>query len=63
VKQPTPPHWELYDLREDPREMQNVYDDPAYADTVKRLKAELIRLKRRVGDTDDQYPELTRLLD
>src|SRR5690606_33337185 len=24
--------WELYDLKEDPSEMKNVYDDPAYAD-------------------------------
>ncbi len=63
VKQSTPPHWELYDLRKDPHEMQNVYDDPAYAETVNRLKKELAQLKKRVGDTDDEYPELARLSD
>ena len=44
--------WELYDLRKDPREMKNVYDDPAYADTVKQLKAELERLRKKYRDTD-----------
>jgi arylsulfatase A-like enzyme len=37
--------WELFDLREDPQEMKNVYGDPAYADTRKQLEAELKRLQ------------------
>ena len=53
-----PPHWELYDLGADPREMQNVYDDPDYAGTAARLRAELARLKVEVGDTDERYPGL-----
>ncbi len=44
--------WELYDLRKDPREMKNVLDDPAYAGTVKKLKAELQRLRKKYKDTD-----------
>ncbi len=44
--------WELYDLRKDPREMKNVFDDPAYADTVKKLKAELKRLRKKYKDTE-----------
>ncbi len=47
-----PPEWELFDLKKDPMEMNNVYDDPAYAEVVKELKAELIRLRRQVGDND-----------
>ena len=39
MSSPTPAHWELYDLDKDPREMQNVYADPAYAAVVKDLKA------------------------
>lgn len=57
-KTPTTPGWELYDLRKDPHEMNNVYRDPAYANVVKELKAELLRLKKQVGDTDEKYPEL-----
>ncbi|MHC4109628.1 MAG: sulfatase family protein [Planctomycetota bacterium] len=44
--------WELYDLKKDPREMKNVLDDPAYADTVKKLKAELQRLRKKYKDED-----------
>jgi arylsulfatase A-like enzyme len=47
----TAPEWEMYDLRKDPREMHNVYADPAYAATVKKLKSELNRLQKEAGDT------------
>jgi arylsulfatase A-like enzyme len=46
--------WELYDLRKDPREMRNVYGDPAYAKMVEELKKELYRLKKELKD-DDQF--------
>jgi len=45
--------WELYDLARDPHEMNNVYDDPAYAGVVGELKAELRRLRHQYGDTDE----------
>jgi len=61
VKKPTPAYWELYDLEKDPHEMNNVYADPAYATAVKDLKAELLRLKEEVGDTDEGYPELMKV--
>jgi N-acetylglucosamine-6-sulfatase len=62
LKQPTPAHWELYDLQNDPREMNNVYGSPEYADTVTRLKAQLANLKQQLGDTDEKYPELLNRL-
>jgi len=52
-KTPTPPEWELFDLNKDPKEMNNVYDDPAYGNIVKELKAELIRLRKELGDDND----------
>jgi len=58
---PTTPGWELYDLRKDPDERHNVYADPAYADALKQLKVELLRLKQEVGDTDEKYPELMKI--
>ncbi len=39
--------WELYDLGKDPEELRNVYDDPAYAEVVKGLEAELERLRAK----------------
>ena len=63
VKTPTSPHWELYDLRKDPREMQNVIADPAYQSTLKKLKHQLSQLKQQTGDTDDRFPELKKRRD
>lgn len=45
------PEWELFDLEKDPRELRNVYHDPAYAHVVAELAEELERLQREVGDT------------
>ncbi len=47
----TAPEWELFDMRKDPREMHNLYGDPAYAGVVKQLKAELAKLQKEYGDT------------
>ncbi len=44
--------WELFDLKKDPRELKNVYADPTQADTVKRLKADLARLRKELDDRD-----------
>ncbi|MGE3819198.1 MAG: sulfatase/phosphatase domain-containing protein [Isosphaeraceae bacterium] len=54
VPSPTEPYWELYDLVKDPREMNNLYGDPALADVTLRLKGELKRLCASVGDVDDE---------
>lgn len=53
--------WELYDLEKDPKQMHNVIDDPAYADKVVKLKAELKELQRLYGDdgTLDDYREIS----
>jgi arylsulfatase A-like enzyme len=46
------PEWELYDLRNDPREMKNLYRDPKYSKVVRDLKAQLKRLQSDAGDTE-----------
>ncbi|UXP32605.1 sulfatase [Reichenbachiella agarivorans] len=49
--------WELYDRLDDPNEMNNVYDDPAYADVVKELQIKLTELRSKYKDS----PELDSL--
>ena len=44
------PDWELYDMRKDPREMHNLYHDPARASLIAKLKAELDRKQKECGD-------------
>ena len=43
-------YWEFFDLREDPDELHNRYDDPQFAKRVAELKEELYGLRRHYGD-------------
>ena len=43
--------WELLDRKKNPEETRNFYADPAYAETVKELKAEILRLQGEVKET------------
>ncbi len=53
--------WELYDRKKDPQEMNNIYNNPAYAETVERLKMELADLRTKYKDSeqlDQKYIEM-----
>lgn len=53
--------WELYDRLKDPQEMNNVYDDPAYAEIVTTLKEQLAELRVKYKDSkelDQKYIDL-----
>jgi arylsulfatase A-like enzyme len=52
IDDPKPPEWEMFDLEKDPYELNSVYDDPAYADTVRRLTEQLYQLKEQVKDPE-----------
>ncbi len=53
--------WELYDRKKDPQEMNNVYDNPEYAEVVKTLKVKLDELRVKYKDSkelDQKYIDL-----
>lgn len=43
--------WELYDLKNDPTEMHNIYNDENMKDVISELKTELVRLQELYQDT------------
>ena len=45
--------WELYDRMKDPSELNNVYDDPAYASIVTQLKLELKDMRIKYQDSEE----------
>ncbi len=59
----TPVGWELYDLRVDPNEMQNVYGKPEYAEITKKLKADLKQMRVDLGDHDNDYPKIKAIIE
>jgi len=48
--------WELFDLGNDPMELNSVYTDPAYAKTITTLKEELDRLRTHYQVPEDERP-------
>jgi arylsulfatase A-like enzyme len=50
-------YWELFDLKEDPKELRSVYGDPKYAKVQAELESEVKRLRRELKVTDQDPPE------
>jgi arylsulfatase A-like enzyme len=44
--------WELYDIKADPQEMKNVYNDPAYASVITDLHNRLTKLMEKYKDSE-----------
>ena len=62
-KNPTPVAWEVYDLTQDPQEMQNKYEDPKYATKIAELKEELQKKRQKLRETDDNFPAVQGIID
>ena len=42
--------WELYDIKQDPTEMHNIYDKPEMKGVITDLKAQLLKLQEQYDD-------------
>ncbi|MFY0598192.1 MAG: sulfatase [Cyclobacteriaceae bacterium] len=58
----TPAAWEFYDLSKDPKEVNNVYADPAYSEIIANLKVRLKETRNELKETDDQYPHIQEVI-
>jgi arylsulfatase A-like enzyme len=61
--QQTPAAWELYDLRHDPFETNNVYGDSKYKQVAAGLKAQLKATRSELNETDAKYPHIQTVID
>ena len=50
TNQATPPAWEFYDLKNDPLELKNQYQNPKYKNIIQLLKKDLVDLRANYGD-------------
>lgn len=58
----TPVAWEFYDLQRDPQEMQNEYNNPAYADEICKMKKELRAKRKALQEEDDKFPHIQEVI-
>ena len=58
----TPATWEFYDLRNDPKELHNRYNDPAFKEIIEELKKELKRQREELNETDNKYPHIQKIV-
>ena len=63
LKEPSEPAWEFFDLKKDPKENHNAYNDPEYSEIIKQMKIELQKQRELVGDTDVKYPVMQDLFE
>lgn len=59
----TPHTWEFYDLKNDPQELHNRYNDPAYREIIAELKSELRKQREELNETDEDYPEIQAIIE
>ncbi|WP_238857916.1 sulfatase family protein [Poritiphilus flavus] len=59
----TPVAWEFYDLEKDPKELNNLYGNPEYAETIADLKRQLKQLRADLNETDANYPHIQNVID
>jgi len=59
----TPVAWEFYDLKKDPKEMNNAYNDPVYSETITELKQQLLSLREDLNETDANFPHIQKVID
>ncbi len=59
----TPVAWEFYDMNKDPKEMNNAYNDPAYAEVIKEMKVKLKQKRADLNEGDAKYPHIQKIID
>lgn len=59
----TPVAWEFYDMNNDPKEMNNAYNDPKYAEIIAEMKQELIKVRAELNEDDSKYPHIQKVID
>ena len=59
----TPVAWEFYDLKKDPKELNNVYGQPEYETIVANLKDQLSQLREDLDETDANFPHIQKVIE
>lgn len=55
-------YWEFYDLKNDPKELHNAYNDPKYKNIISKMKKEILEQREAVGDRDKNNEEIQKII-
>ena len=55
--------WDFFDLEKDPNETHNAYNDSEYQDVIKVMKAEILKQREMLGDTDKEDKEVLQIIE
>lgn len=61
-KETTQPAWEFFDLKEDPQELRNAFNDARYAPVITEMKTALIKERKKYLDTDASHATMNKIL-
>lgn len=59
---PTEAGWEFYDLKEDPDELHNAFEDEQYKVLIEEMKVALVKEREKYKDSDSEYPIMHEIL-
>lgn len=63
IEKETPHTWEFYDLKNDPEELHNRYNDPEYKEIIAKMKEQLKAEREKLNETDEDYPEIQKIIE
>ncbi len=55
-------YWEFFDLKKDPKELSNAYSSAEYQNIIEQMKAEILRQRELLGDTDVGNEEVRKII-
>ena len=58
----TEPAWEFYDLKVDPLQTKNAYNDPKYTHLIQDMKKEILSKREQLNDHDNNFPEMKEII-
>lgn len=63
IDKETPHSWEFYDLKNDPQELHNRYNDSAYKEIIAKMKIQLKQQRLELNETDENYPKIKAIVE
>ena len=55
-------YWDFFDLKEDPNELHNAYEDEQYQEIIKEMKNQILHQREILGDRDEENPEILEII-